>query len=93
MLKLILLSYNRVNIGRFYESCEIVKNGFSNTSFTVTNKASNIAMSVSRFINIHKQRCPMIHNYCYYTISVFVKVLSYLSLSIGISLESPVTLM
>ena len=31
-------------------------------------------MSVSRFINIHKLRRHMIHNYCYYTISVFVKV-------------------
>ena len=57
---------------------EIVKNGFNNTSFTVTNKASNMALSVSRFINIHKLRCPMIHNYRYYTISVFVKVLKVL---------------
>ena len=57
---------------------EIVKNGFNNTSFTVTNKASNMAMIVSRFINIHNLRCPMIHNYCYYTISVFVKVLKVL---------------
>ena len=57
---------------------DIVKNGFDNTSFTVTNKASNIAMSVSRFINIHKLRCPILHNYLYYTISVFVKVLKVL---------------
>ena len=46
--------------------------------FTVTNKAFNMAMSVSRFINIHKLRCPMIHNYRYYTISMFVKVLKVL---------------
>ena len=57
---------------------EIVKNCFKNTSFTTTIKASNMAMSVSRFINIHKIRCHMIHNYCYYTISVFVKVLKVL---------------
>ena len=56
---------------------EIVKNGFNNTSFTATKKASNMAMSVSS-INIHKQRCHMIHNYCYYTIWVFVKVLKVL---------------
>ena len=57
---------------------EIIKNGSNNTSFTVTNKASNMAMSVSRFINIHKLRCPMINNDCYYTISVFIKVLKVL---------------
>ena len=57
---------------------EIVKNGFNNTSFTATKKASKMLMSVSRFINIHKLRCHMIHNYCYYTISVFVKVLKVL---------------
>ena len=56
---------------------EIVKNGFNNISFTATKKASNMAMSVSRFINIHKLRCHMIHNYCYYTISVFVNVLRF----------------
>ena len=33
---------------------------------------------MSRFINIHKLRCRMIHNYCYYTIKVFVKVLKVL---------------
>ena len=54
---------------------EIGKNGFTNNYFFLTNKTSNMAMSVSRFINIHKLRCPMSHNYCYYTISVFVKVL------------------
>ena len=54
---------------------EICKNGFNNTSFTPTNKASNMAMAVSRIINIHKLRCPIIHNYRYYIISVFIKVL------------------
>ena len=54
---------------------EIGKNGFNNTSFTLMSKASNMAMSVSRFINIHKRRCPMIHNNRYYIISVFIKVL------------------
>ena len=54
---------------------EIGKNGFNNISFTLTVKASKMAVSVSRFINIHKLRCPMIHNYNYYTILVFVKVL------------------
>ena len=58
----------------FKKVAEIGKNGF-NTSFTLTNKASNMAMSVSRFINIHKLRCPMIHNYCYYIILVSIKVL------------------
>ena len=48
------------------------------TSFTATNNASNMAMSVSRCINIHKLRCHMIHIYRYYTISVFVKVLKVL---------------
>ena len=57
---------------------EIIKNGFNNTSFTVMNKASNMAMSVSRFINTHKLRCPMIHNYRLYSISMFVKVLTVL---------------
>ena len=57
---------------------EMVKNGFNNTSFTVTKKASNMAMSVSRSINIHKLRCHMIHTYCYYTILMLVKVLKVL---------------
>ena len=57
---------------------EIVKNSFNNTSFNATKKASNMAISVSPFINIHKLRCHMIHYYCYYTISVFVKVLKVL---------------
>ena len=61
----------------FMKVAEISKNGFINTSFTLTNKASNMATSVSRFINFHKLRCPMIHNYCYYTISVSVKVLKF----------------
>ena len=46
----------------FMKVSEFVKNGFTNTCFTVTNKASNIAMSVSLFINFHKLRWPMIHN-------------------------------
>ena len=57
---------------------EIVKNSFNNTSFTATKKSSNMAMSVSRFININKLSGHIIHNYCYYTISVFVKVLKVL---------------
>ena len=32
MLKLILMSYDRVNISRFMKIAEIVKNGFNNTS-------------------------------------------------------------
>ena len=63
----------------FMKVAEIVKNGFNNTSFTATKKALNMAMSGSRFINIHKLRCHIIHNYCYYTISVFVKVLKVLA--------------
>ena len=62
----------------FMKIAEMVKNGFNNTSFTVTNKASNVAMSVSRFFNIHKLSCHMIHNHRYYTISVFVKALKYM---------------
>ena len=42
---------------------EFVKYGFNNTSFTATNKASNIALSVSLFINFHKLRCPVVYNY------------------------------
>ena len=57
---------------------EIVKNGYNNTSFTATKKASNMALSVSQFINIHKLRCHIINDYCYFTISVFVKVLKVL---------------
>ena len=59
----------------FMKVAEIGKNGFNNTSFTLTNKASNMAVSVSRYINIHKLRCPMIHNYRYYIVSEFIKVL------------------
>ena len=62
-------------LANFMKVAEIGKNGFNNTSFTLTNKATNMAMSVSQFINIHKLRCPMIHNYHYLTISVFIKVL------------------
>ena len=53
MLKLILVSYGRVNIGRFYESCGNCQNWLQQYPFHPTKKASNIAMSVSRFINIH----------------------------------------
>ena len=42
---------------------EFVKYGFNNTSFTATNKASIIALSVSLFINFHKLRCPVAYNY------------------------------
>ena len=42
---------------------EFVKYGFNNTSFTATNKASNIGLSVSLFINFHKRRCPVVYNY------------------------------
>ena len=62
----------------FMKVAEIVKISFNNTSFTATKKASNMALSVSRFINIHKLRCHMIHIFGYYTISVFVKVLKVL---------------
>ena len=55
----------------FMKVAEIVKNGFNNTSFTATKKTSYTAMSVSHFINIHKLRCHMIHNYCYYTVILF----------------------
>ena len=46
----------------FMNVAEFVKNGFENTCFTVTNKASNTAMSVSLFISFHKLRCLIIHN-------------------------------
>ena len=42
---------------------EFVKYGFNNISFTATNKASNIALPVSLFINFHKLRCPVDYNY------------------------------
>ena len=42
---------------------EFVKYGFNNTSFNVTNNASNIAMPVSLFIYFHKLRCPVVYNY------------------------------
>ena len=41
---------------------EFVKNGFENTCFTATNKALNMAMSVSLFNSFHHLRCLMIHN-------------------------------
>ena len=52
-----------------------VKYSFNNTSFTVTNKASNMAMSVSLFINFHTIRCHVIHDHHNCTISVFIKAL------------------
>ena len=57
----------------FMKIAEINKNGFNNTSFTATKNTSMTAMYVSRVINIHKLRCHLIHNYCYYTILMFVK--------------------
>ena len=39
------------------------KYGFSSTSFTATKKASDVAMSVSLFINFHKLRCLVNYNY------------------------------
>ena len=57
----------------FKKVAEIGKIGFKNTAFILTNKASNMTISVSRLINNHKLRCPMIHNYCHYIILVFIK--------------------
>ena len=42
---------------------KFVKYGFNSTSFTATNKASNMAVSVPLFINFHKLRCPVAYNY------------------------------
>ena len=42
---------------------EFIKYGFNNTSFTATNKASNIALYVSLFINFHKLGCHVAYNY------------------------------
>ena len=42
---------------------EFVNYGFNNTSFTATNKASNIALSVSSYVNFHKLRRPVVYNY------------------------------
>ena len=60
------------------EVVEFVKYGFNNTSFTVMNKASNMALSVSLFIHCHNLRCHVIHDHSNYTISVLVKVLKVL---------------
>ena len=60
------------------KAAEFVKYGFINTHFTATNKASNIAVSVSLFINFHKLRCPVVIIIEIYSISVFVKVLKIL---------------
>ena len=68
---------------------EIVNNGFNNISLTVTNKASSVAISMPRFLNIHKLRCHMIHNYYYYTILVFVKSLKVLVNNRKITLFMP----
>ena len=57
------------------KSAEFVKYGFNNTSFTATNKASNMVMFVSLFIHFHNLRCHVIHKHRNYTISVMVKVL------------------
>ena len=59
---------------------EFVKYGFNNTLFTVsvTNKASNTAMSVPLFTNFHKLRCPVIQNHGNYTIPMLVKLLKVL---------------
>ena len=59
------------------KAVEFVKYGFNNTSFTVTNKPSNIAMSVSLFINFHKDALSFVV-FGMYSISVSVKVLKVL---------------
>ena len=45
------------------KAAEFVKYGFKKFSFAATNKASNIAVPVSLFINFHKLRCPVVYNY------------------------------
>ena len=73
MFKLILLSYDRVNIGRFYASCGNRQKWLQQYLFHCEEKKLQ-----TRFINIRKPRYHMIHNYCYYAILVFVKVLKVL---------------
>ena len=51
------VSADFMKVAGFVEYC------FNNTSFTAMNKASNIAMPVSLFINFHKLRCPVNNNY------------------------------
>ena len=63
MLRLILCSYDCVNISLFYGSCGIRQIWLQQYLFTATNKASNIAMSVPLFINFHKLKCLVIYNY------------------------------
>ena len=74
MLKLILLSYNRVKIGRFYESCGNRQKWLQQYLFHCDEKSFEIVL----IYQFHKLRCHMLHNYCYYTISVLVKVLKVL---------------
>ena len=73
MLKLILLSYNRVKIGRFYESCGN-RQKWLQQYLSLRRKKLQIVL----IYQFHKLRCHMLHNYCYYTISVLVKVLKVL---------------
>ena len=40
---------------------EFVKYGFNNTSFAATNKASNLAVSLSLFVNFHTLRYPVVY--------------------------------
>ena len=44
----------------FIKVAQLVKYGFNNTAFNATNKALDIAVSVSLFINFHKLRCPVL---------------------------------
>ena len=79
MLKLILLSNDHVNIGRFYESCRNRQKWLQQYLLGCDEKSFKHALIVSRFINIHKLRCHMIHKYCIFcTIMVFIKVLKVL---------------
>ena len=68
---------------------EFIKYGFNNTLFTVSDKASNMSLSVPLFINFHKLRCPVIHNHHYYIILVLVKVLKVVVNNKDITLCSP----
>ena len=43
----------------FMEVTECDKYGYNNTTLTAENKASNMAMSGSLFINVHKLRSPV----------------------------------
>ena len=59
MLKQILWS----NDHDFMKIAELIKFGFNNTLFAVTNKALNMAMFVPLLINFYKLRCPVIHSH------------------------------